>query len=540
MGNLSRRAFIRTVAGSMGLIVSGCAKSVASGPRIPQRDWPNIIVVLADDQRADYLGCAGHPVIRTPHVDRLAADGVRFVNAFATSAACTPNRTCILTGQYERRHGVTFGSQSSLTLEAFAATYPMLLRQAGYHVGYVGKNHTPVGVSEKGFGYASEVMEKQFDYWYGNHGHSTFYPKKRHPIYRNARAETQVEILQEGAMNFLKHNPEFAGARDFLRTKPQNKPFCLLVNFNVPHGAGTGSMQLRPTDPKLYRTAYRNRIDQMPQPETYVAEANIRTPKIPPHVYNGKYISQYDYVKAPETLRERQVRTCQTIAGIDQLISALTEELADQGLAENTIFVYTSDHGLLHGEHGLGGKVLLYEESIRVPLIIYDPRLPDSQRGKIVQELALSIDIAPTILDLVGLPAPDCMQGRSLRPLLEGKDVAWRGDFFCENMFMGQNYPRIEGVRGREWKYLRYFDKKNDQHHLLSLTASIRGEEPVYEELYHLRDDPLETTNLAGSVEHLQRLERLRRRCRELVVAVKGGPDYPRTHVKNDPREKVR
>lgn len=539
MGNLNRRDFMRMVAGSMGLIVSGCAKSVASDRRNTQRNWPNIVVVLADDQRADYLGCAGHPVVRTPHVDRLAAEGVRFVNAFATSAACTPNRTCILTGQYERRHGVTFGSQSSLTLEAFVATYPMLLRQAGYHVGYVGKNHTPVGASEKGLGYASEVMERQFDYWYGNHGHSTFYPKKRHPIYRNARAETQVEIFQEGAMNFLKVNLEFAGARDFLRTKPKDRPFCLLVNFNVPHGAGTGLMQLRPTDPKLYRTAYRNRIDQMPQPETYVAEANIQTPKIPRHVYNGEYISQYDYVKTPEALRERQVRTCQTITGIDQLVGALTEELINQGLAENTIIVYTSDHGLLHGEHGLGGKVLLYEESIRVPLIIYDPRLPDSQRGKVVQELALSIDIAPTILDLAGLPVPDCMQGRSLRPLLEGKDVTWREDFFCENMFVGQNYPRIEGVRGKEWKYLRYFDKKNDQHHQLSLTASIRGEEPVYEELYHLRKDPLETTNLAGSAEHWQRLERLRRRCREFVVAAKGGPDYPRTHVKNDPREKA-
>jgi len=160
MGNLNRRDFMRMVAGSMGLIVSGCAKSVASDRRNTQRNWPNIVVVLADDQRADYLGCAGHPVVRTPHVDRLAAEGVRFVNAFATSAACTPNRTCILTGQYERRHGVTFGSQSSLTLEAFVATYPMLLRQAGYHVGYVGKNHTPVGASEKGLGYASEVMER--------------------------------------------------------------------------------------------------------------------------------------------------------------------------------------------------------------------------------------------------------------------------------------------------------------------------------------------------------------------------------------------
>ena len=106
---------------------------------------PNVLVILTDDHRADYLGCQGHPIVKTPHIDRLAAEGVRFREAFVTSAACTPNRTCLLTGQYERKHGVTFGSASSLTEEAFAETYPMQLRQAGYYVGYVGKNHTPIG-----------------------------------------------------------------------------------------------------------------------------------------------------------------------------------------------------------------------------------------------------------------------------------------------------------------------------------------------------------------------------------------------------------
>ena len=127
---------------------------------------PNVVVILADDQRADYLGCAGHPIVKTPNIDQLAAAGIRFKNAFATTAACTPNRTCILTGQYERKHGVTFGSSSSLSVEAFAETYPMQLRQAGYYVGYVGKNHSPIGLSSKGHGYKSGVMEELFDYWY--------------------------------------------------------------------------------------------------------------------------------------------------------------------------------------------------------------------------------------------------------------------------------------------------------------------------------------------------------------------------------------
>lgn len=520
---------------------------------------PNIVVILTDDQRADYLGCAGHPIVQTPHIDALAAHGVRFSNAFVTTAACTPNRTCLLTGQYERKHGVTFSSGSSLSEEAFMQTYPMLLKSAGYHVGYVGKNHTPIGAqsginrkpestpkqlagASPKLGYHNGVMEAGFDYWYGNHGHSTFYPKRHHPIYRNARADTQVEILQEGVLNFFQQNPEFAGTEEFLCARPDDKPFCLLVNFNLPHGAGTSSMQLLPKDPELYRTTYRDRIDAMPIPETYIAEQDIETPKLPAHVYSGEYIPTYNYVQNEDDLRERLIRTCQTVTGVDQLVGALVTELKEQGLYENTVIVFTSDHGLQFGEHGLGGKVLLYEDSLRVPLIVFDPRLSPEHRGAVAADLALSIDIAPTLLELAGLPAHPEMQGRSLAPILQQDAAAkgWRDDFFCENMFTGQNYPRIEGVRSRHFKYLRYFDKKKDRHHLRSLTASIEGEQPIYEELYELENDPRETTNLVDSPDHRETLEQYRIRCRELVIAAKGSDAYPKTHIQNDPRRKFK
>ena len=528
--------FTSTIVGLATLLITspGYAKTLE---HIRSGQLPNVVVILADDQRFDYLGCAGHPVVKTPNIDHLAANGIRFSNAFATTSACTPNRTSILTGQYERKHGVTFGSDSSLSAEAFAETYPMLLKKSGYYVGYVGKNHSPIGLSSKGFGYESGVMDKQFDYWYGNHKHSSFYPKNRHPIYKNATANTQIEIFQEGAMNFLKANSEFAGAKDFLRTKPNDKPFCLLVNFNVPHGAGTSSMKQLPSDPELYRTTYRDQINDMPQPRSYVAANDIKTPKIPRNVYNGKYIPGYNYVQTPDALRERQVLTCQTVTGVDQLVGGLVVELKRQGLYENTIIIYTSDHGLQHGEHGLGGKVLLYEDSIRVPLVIYDPRLPEERRGKVVDELALSIDIAPTILNLAKLPISTEMQGKDLSPIMKSEGYSWRKDFFCENMYMGQNYPRIEGVRSENYKYLRYFDKQKDQHHILSLSASIQGEEAIYEELYDLKNDPQEKQNLANSLSHRDILNKYRDRCRKLVVTAKGGSDYPKTHIENDPRK---
>jgi arylsulfatase A-like enzyme len=240
--------------------------------------------------RLDNWGCMGdHRIVQTPNLDALAEKGTLFSNAFVTSAACSPSQTTIMSGQYERRHGETFGSNSAMTEGAFSQTYPMLLKKGGYFCGYVGKNHSPIGMSGKGFGYKSGRMEEMYDYWYGNHGHMTFYPKNMgsRTIYNNARADTQIEIIQEGADNFFAENSEFSGAKSFLHRRPKNRPFCLQINFNVPHGAGTSSMEQRRTDRQLYRTTYRDQIDQMPEPKHYVAYKDIKTPKIPHHAYNG-------------------------------------------------------------------------------------------------------------------------------------------------------------------------------------------------------------------------------------------------------------
>jgi len=504
----------------------------------------NVVFILADDMRSDYLGCMGqNRIVQTPNLDKLASTGTLFTNAFVTTSACTPSRTTMMSGQYERKHGITFDCQSAMTEKAFSKTYPMVLKKSGYYTGYIGKNHSPIGKSEKGYGYKSGKMEEMFDYWYGAHRHLTFYPKQRHKIFSNAKADNQVDILQEGTDNFFTQDSEFAQARNFLRACPDDKPFCLMINFNVPHGAGTGSMKLKPEDPELYRTTYRDQTDQMPQPKNYVAEKDIKNRKIPENVYNGKYIKQYNYVKTPETLRERQVRTCQTVTGIDKLVGEVVHELERRGEADNTMIIFTSDHGLQHGEHGLGGKVLLYEESIRIPLIIYDPRISPENRVEVIKELCLSVDLAPTILDIAGVKVPKGMQGKSLKPLLKGENILWRTDFFCENMFMGQNYPRIEAVRSNNWKYIRYFSKEKDQHHILSLISPLLGEEPVYEELYNLTNDPGETNNVIDYPENAETLERLRERCRYLLMNAKGGNKMPDTHIENwddkDFREKV-
>ncbi|MDA7823350.1 sulfatase-like hydrolase/transferase [Opitutales bacterium] len=490
---------------------------------------PNILVILSDDQRADHLGVNGHPVLRTPNLDHLAEEGINFRNAFASSTACTPNRTCILTGQYERKHGVNFNSGSLLKEEAWQRTYPMLLKKAGYYVGYVGKNHTPIGKSDRGVGYQSGVMEGSFNYWYGNHNHSTFYPKSKYPIYLNARANSQVEIFTEGALNFLSEQNGFASASEFLKSRPLDQPFCLLVNLNVPHNKGTSTMRLLPKDPGLYKSAYRDQIENLPVPATYLAEHEIKQPKLPSHVYNGKYLGSYDYVKSRADLRERMVRVCQTVEGVDRMVGSLLGKLQQDGVADKTVTFFTSDHGIQHGEHGLGGKVLLYEESLRVPMIVHDPRIPQEHRGRVSEELVLSIDLAPTILELAGLPADEEMQGMSLIPLMHEKSIDWRCDFFAENLFTGQNYPRIEAVREKEFKYIRYFSKSHRIPYRKLLLASIEGESPTFEELYDLSKDPYEKKNLVGAKDYRMDLVRLRKRCQQLVIQAKGSLRYPLT-----------
>lgn len=489
---------------------------------------PNVIVILADDMRVGYTGHEGHPVINTPNIDLLAAGGTVFSNGFATSAACTPSRTSLLSGLYERRHGINFNSNSAMTNEAWAQTYPMLLKGAGYFVGYIGKNHTPIGKNEAGvIGYDSGVMDSSFDYWYAGHKHLGFYPKdkKQHKIFANAKADTQVEIMEEGMENFFTPDKAFQAGYNFLDARPKNKPFALLLNFNIPHANGTGSMELRVSDLELYRTTYRDKIDQLELVPTYIAEKDIVTPKIPTSVYNGEYIKTYNYVKTPDDMTEREIRTIQTVSGIDKLLGKLLAKLNEQGIADNTIIVFTSDHGLMHGEHGLGGKVLLYEPSVRVPLIVYDPRPANAPVVSASDELVALVDIAPTLLELTGVPVPQEMQGKSLKPLMQGTETQWRQVLFLENNMTIQNYPRMEGVRTEQWKYIRYFDKAKDQEYADMLVASINGEQPIYEELYDLINDPAESHNVIAGPSNSLILEQLRAENAVLVKEYRGtGP----------------
>lgn len=510
---------------------------------------PNLVFILTDDHRADQLGCYGNEILETPHLDRLAAEGTLFENASITSVICTPSRVCFFLGQYERRHGVNFNSGTGVSEAAWASSYPVLLREAGYFTGYVGKNHVPVGAK----GYGSGILEASFDYWYAGHGHLGFYPKKRHALLRNAAADTQIEIIEEGALSFLDPDAAFlAGAEGFLKQRPHGKPFCLSIAFNLPHAAGASTMEQRPSDPELYRTAYRDRLETLPLPRHYLARAEIASPRLPGEVLRTEFRQpSYDYVDTPESLRERRVRQYQTVTGIDRLVGSLRATLDELGLAKNTVIVFTSDHGIMAGEFGLGGKALNYEACLRVPLIVHDPRVPEAAKGQRRDELVLGLDVPSTLLSLADIAAPDSFQGRDLSPLVRGESPAWREAVFAENLWSTYfGNPRIESVRTIDgWKYLRYFENDhsfftgqegNTRYGVTDRTAalyakwliaSIEGELPVHEELFHLGEDPDETTNLVGAATWAERLMGMRALADRLVKEAKGG-DFPPATVR--------
>jgi arylsulfatase A-like enzyme len=307
----------------------------------------------------------------------------------------------------------------------------------------------------------------------------------------------------------------------------------LCITFNLPHSYGTNTMKLRPSDNDLYRSAYRDELDRLPLPETYFAYDDIIRPRLPKDVYNGVYLSSYDYVKSPEALRERLMRMCQTVTGIDRAVGRLLEQLEQLSLADNTIIVYSTDHGIHFGEHGIGGKCFLYEEDLRIPLIIYDPRLPQKRRGQVREEFALTPDLAPTVLELAGVELPASMQGTSLAPLLRGERVEWRNDFFAEQLMDIQNYPKSECVRSEHWKYIRYFPRTEDplqagelyrstlDDYDEFLSGSIEGKvRSVYEELYHLAEDPNEKVQLADDPRYQNVLNEMRGRLVQLAGEV--------------------
>ena len=431
-----------------------------------EQNRPNVIFFLSDDHRAGFLGCAGHPVIRTPVIDRLARNGARFENAFVTTSICAASRATLLTGVVERTHKYTFGTPP-LAKEFTTASYPAVLRRAGYRTGFVGKF---------GVGVQPEATAEMFD---------SFQPVDRSPYFKPQPDGT------------LRHETEVDGdkAIEFLRGQPAGQSFCLSVSFNAAHAEDADKVNFYPWIPAL--DGLYDDVDFGP-PRLSSDEIFESHPAFLRESMNrGRWYWSCD---TPEKYQYNARAYFRLISGIDLTIGRILGELDRLGLAENTVIIFSGDNGYYLGERQLTGKWSHFEQSLRVPLIIFDPRLPAAVRGRVPSEMVLNLDIAPTILDLAGLPIPQHYQGRPLTPLLRGeKPSDWRTEFFCEHLMDHPEIPKWEGVRDERYVYARYIEQS-----------------PPYEFLHDLQRDPDELVNLVDDPESASILKRLRDRTTAL------------------------
>jgi len=433
---------------------------------VSSTERPNIIFLLTDDHRWDALGYAGNGIIQTPELDKLAANGIYFKNAYVTTSICCVSRASILSGQYASRHQI-HDFATEMSDEALQHTYPLLLKQSGYYTGFIGK----YGVGEK-------MPENRFDKWYGFPGQGSYH---------------QQDSLGRGIhLTALMRNQADA----FLESTTRDRPFCLSISFKAPH-TERGDAFIADS-----ATRYLYALDTLPVPVT----AGDSYFEAFPDFFkrnNEARIRWQVLFPTPDQFQENVKKYYRLITEVDQVVGAIREKLAELKLARNTVILFMSDNGFYMGEHGLAGKWYGHEESVRVPLIIYDPRIPARQRGQIRNEIALNIDVAPTILAMAGVAIPREMQGRDLMRLLEQPTPVWRDDFFYEHMFTANDrIPRSEGVIGRRYKYLRYIDFD-------------------YEVLYDIESDPHEITNLASQPAYGNLLDTMRDRYGELKQAAK-------------------
>ncbi len=467
MDKMTRRQFALAGIGGAGLAATMLAtENQPQGHAAGKR--PNIIFLLTDDQRWDALGCMGNDIIHTPHIDNMAAEGVIFDNAFVTTSICAPSRATFLSGQYVCRHGIN-NFHDTFSPEQWAKTYPALLREAGYATGFVGK-----------YGVGRDMPEKAFTYWRGYAGQGHYEQEDEDGNYIHL---TQVH-----------ENDSLA----FLREYGTEGPFCLSVSFKAPH-CQDGDPRQFIYDPR-YSELYEDAL--IPPPESADDKYFERFPDF--FRENNEARNRWKKRFSDPVLYQEMVHGYyRLITGVDRVVGAIRDELETLGVADNTIIIFMSDNGFYLGDYGLAGKWYGHDPSIRVPLVVYDPRLPESQRGTRRSEQALNLDIAPTMLAMAGLPCPDGIQGKDLAPLLYGRETAWRDDFYYEHTFDHPGIPKSEGVVGVRYKYLRYYEA-----------------DPVYEELYDREKDPLEVQNLADDPAHAELLATMRSRCDALKETV--------------------
>ena len=439
------------------VMLFSCKGKVAEKTEEAQK--PNIIFILTDDQRWDALGYAGNDIIKTPNMDKLAGAGLYFKNAFVTTPICAASRASLFTGLYERTHQYTFGKNKLIADPYVYDSYPHVLKEAGYKTGFVGK-------------FGVKVNEGMMDTMF-NSSEVTHYPYFKEV---DGKQVHLVDINGQHAIDFIQAN--------------KNEPFCLSLSFWSPHADDSSEEQY--FWPKRCDSLYVN--DEIPVPETADPAFFESLPEYLKTTMNRKrWYWRYD---TPEKYQEMVKGYYRMISGVDDVVGKIRQTLEKEGLADNTVIILMGDNGYFMGERGYAGKWLLHEQSLRVPLMIYDPRQPESKRSKTYEEMVLNVDVTPTILKLAGVDVPERYQGESLTAFYDREPENWRTSFYCEHRWANNALiPLTYGFRDENWKFIRYDDA------------------PELMELYNYSKDVNEAKNLAYDPQFADKVEYYSNKC---------------------------
>lgn len=461
-------------------------------------DQPNIIFILSDDHRYDFMGFTGKvPGLETPNLDRMATEGTHCRNAFVGTALCSPSRASILTGQYSHVHEVVDNDAPAPEGLRF---FPSYLQEAGYQTAFFGKWH---------MGHQSDDPKPGFDYWVSFPGQGVYYnPNLNVNGERVQHSDSAYisEVLTDYAVDWMAQ---------------QEGPYFLYLSHKAVHA----EFMPAPEDRGRYAAVDIQYPPTMYPPGTNPAEhTSVTAPQPTQREIQAVQQVGYDYAAVPKWVKEQRtswhgvdymyngqmtfdefyINYLETLRGIDRSVGRLIDQLERSGQLDNTILIYMGDNGFSFGEHGLIDKRHAYEESMRVPLLVYGPGQTFTED---TDALLMNVDIGPTILDLAGLPTPEQMNGRSFVSALQGNPPAdWRDaiyyEYYWERPF--PQTPTVHAVRTDRYKFIRY-------HGIWDTN-----------EFFDLQNDPHEAHNLIDRPEHQETIARLNEQLFRWLEETKG------------------
>jgi N-acetylglucosamine-6-sulfatase len=438
-----------------GILSAGCRRAQQEQP--PRR--PNILFILLDDLRADTLGYAGHRAIKTPNIDRVAREGVNFSNAFCTTSLCSPSRASLLSGVYAHRHGVT---NNFTEFPATISHFPKVLQESGYTTAYVGKYH---------MGEGNDTPRPGFDYFVTHKGQGKYFDTEFN--YNGERREVTpgyyTTVVTDIALEWLKRDHG-------------GKPWMMILGHKAPHSFYTPEPKYAKTFDDV-RVAYPQSAFELNDKPDWIKDRLM--------TWHGIYGPLFDWRKKFPDDRPGAVTDFEnmvhaywgTILSIDDSVGRLRGWLESSNQLDNTILVFVGDNGLLEGEHGMVDKRTMHEPSIRIPMLVRYPGL--TREPRVVDQQVLTVDMAPSLLELAAAPPLSGIDGRSWVQLVRSGDPGWRNSWFYYYNYEKEfpYTPNVRGIRTAEWKYIHYphGDGSPDRH---------------MAELYNIATDPGERVNL--------------------------------------------